>query len=62
MKYARWKKRTHLFKADDYVCSACHKASARPAGVCPCCGAVMKKTGYDPHWVDEIENMDAFLD
>ena len=52
MKYARWKRRTHLFKKDDYVCSACHKTSPSPAGVCPCCGAPMKsKYAKQARWL-----------
>ena len=62
MKSARWIKRTHLFKADEYICSACGARCPRAFRTCPGCGAAMKKTKYDPYWVDEIENMDAFWD
>ena len=62
VKPARWTRRTHLFSADQYICSVCGAVSRKAFKTCPCCGSLMKKTKYDPHWVDEIENADAFLD
>lgn len=62
VKPARWTRRTHLFSADQYVCSVCGAVSRKAFKTCPNCGSLMKKTKYDPHWVDEIENADAFLD
>ena len=62
MKTAVWIRRTHLFRADELVCSACGAVSAKPYRVCPACGAAMKKTKADPSWVDEAEAMSALLD
>ena len=61
MKYARWKRRAHLFRKDEYICSGCRARFRQAYKTCPACGAVMKKTKYDPHWVDEIEDVDALL-
>ena len=62
MKPAYWIQRTHLFRADEYVCSACSASFAKPQRNCPSCGAPMKKTKYDPSWVDEAEFLSAMLD
>ena len=62
MKSAHWTQRTHLFRADEYICSACKASCDEPYMVCPSCGAPMKKSKYDPSWVDEIEAMSAMLD
>ena len=62
MKPAHWTQRTHLFRADEYICSACNASSDKPYKIRPACGSKMKKTGYDPSWVDEIETLSAFLD
>lgn len=59
---ARWIRRTHLFQADEYICSACGTSCVRPLRVCPGCGAGMKGTKYDPSWVDEAEGLSALLD
>ena len=61
-KTACWTRRTHLFRKDEYICSGCRASFRRAAKTCPACGAVMKKTKYDPHRVDEIEDVDALLD
>jgi len=52
----------HLFRPDEYTCSACKAVSAKPYKVCPSCGASMKKAKYDPSWVDEAEGFSALLD
>ena len=62
MKTARWIQKTHLFRADEFVCSACGRAFARATQRCPNCGAVMKRTKVDPSWVDEAEGLSALLD
>ncbi|MBR1456953.1 MAG: hypothetical protein IJ594_07315 [Oscillospiraceae bacterium] len=62
MKPAHWSRRTHLFRADAYICSACGAASRKPYPSCPACGAPMKKTKVDPSWVDEAEGLSAILD
>ena len=59
---SHWVRRTHLFRTDEYICSACGHASDRPYKACPHCSAVMKRTGYDPSWVDEAEELSALLD
>ena len=62
MKSAHWTRRTHLFRADEYICSACGHSAPRPASSCPHCKAAMKRTKYDPSWVDEAEGLSAMLD
>ena len=62
MSKARWTRKTHLFRADEYICSACGRISAKPYAVCPACGAKIGKTKYDPDWVDEAEALSAILD
>ena len=59
---AYWIHRTHLFRRDEFICSACRSVSNKPYEVCPGCGASMKKTKYDPSWVDEAEGLSAILD
>lgn len=58
-KKAYWTQRTHLFRSDEYICSACKHIAAGPKRECPYCGAKMKGSKYDPNWVDEIELADA---
>jgi RNA polymerase subunit RPABC4/transcription elongation factor Spt4 len=62
MKRVRWIQKTHLFRADEYICSRCGAVCARPYKACPRCGSVMGRTKYDPSWVDEMEGMSALLD
>ena len=62
MSKARWIQKTHLFRADEFVCSKCEASFPKPYAVCPACGAEMKKTKYDPSWVDEAEGVSAILD
>ncbi len=62
MKAAHWIRRTHLFRADEFVCSACGASAQKPSASCPTCGAPMKKTKVDPSWVDEAEGLSAILD
>ena len=62
MKQAHWTRRTHLFRADEYICSACGASCQKPTPSCPACCATMKKTKYDPSWVDEAEGLSAILD
>ena len=54
-KTARWTRRTHLFRQDEFICSGCGASCGKPEQTCPKCGAKMKDTKYDPSWVDEIE-------
>ncbi len=62
MKTARWIRRTHLFRADEYVCSSCRRVSDAPYNVCPRCGSPMKKAKGDASWVDEAEMFSAIFD
>ena len=62
MKTAHWTQRTHLFRVDEFICSACRRVSDKPYKICPACGAVMKKAKYDASWVDEAEGLSAVLD
>ena len=61
-KTARWIRHTHLFRADNFECSACGGIASRPHDVCPRCHTPMKGTRYDPSWVDEMETLDAMFD
>ena len=60
-KTAYWIQKTHLFRADEYECSACGRRFDKPYVQCPYCGRKMTKSKYDPTWVDEIETMDALF-
>ena len=62
MRTAHWIQKTHLFRADEFVCSACGAKADRPHSFCPACGAPMKKVKYTASWVDEAEGLSAFLD
>ena len=62
MSKAHWIQKTHLFKADEYTCSACGASFKKPFSQCPACQASMKKTKYDASWVDEAERLSALLD
>lgn len=62
MKIVRWTQRTHLFRADEFICSVCRSVSDKPYKVCPACGAAMKKAECDASWVDEAESLSAILD
>lgn len=62
MRKAHWVRQTHLFRPDEYLCSACGSSSAAPAARCPFCGAPMKGRRVDPSWVDEAEGLSAMLD
>ncbi len=57
MKRAHWTRRSRLFHADEYVCSACGTVSDRPYKACPGCGAVMGRTKDGPSWADEIGDL-----
>ena len=58
---AHWIRLTHLFRRDEYICSACGVSLEKPAGTCPHCRRPMNGSEYDPHWVDEIEILDAIF-
>lgn len=50
--------KTHLFRADEFICSACGHIERKKFRRCPSCGADMSKRKYEPTWVDEAEIMD----
>ena len=54
--------KTHLFRADEYICSRCGASYGKPYKVCPNCQSEMGKSKYDPSWVDEAEGLSALLD
>ena len=58
-KKARLIRRTHLFRQDEYECSACGYRAKKAFPACPRCGAAMKGAKYDPTWIDEAEEFDA---
>ena len=61
-KTARWIRHTHIFRKDEYECTACGCLADKPYRTCPNCGLPMKCAKYDPSWVDEMEAMDVFFD
>ena len=57
---AFWTQRTHLFRPDEFICSNCgYITTKKRLSECPKCSARMKKTKYDPSWVDEAEFFDC---
>ena len=62
VKTGYWTQHAHLFKSDTYECSACHNLAKKAYKNCPNCNARMKRSKYDPQWVDELEFLDAILD
>lgn len=62
MKKASWTQKTHLFKADEYICSECGASCGKPTKICSRCGAKMKNGRYEASWVDEAEALSAILD
>ena len=61
MKTAQWLRRTHLFRADEYICAACRAVCNKSYKLCPSCKSQMTKSKYDPNWVDELEGLFAIL-
>lgn len=58
--YVFWTQRTHLFRPDEFICSNCgYITTKKRLPECPHCSARMKKTKYDPSWVDEAEFLDS---
>ena len=62
MRRVHWIRKTHLFRADEYICSRCSAVCDRPNRICPNCQSVMGESRYDPSWVDEAEGLSALLD
>ncbi len=59
---AHWIIKTHLFRADEYICYLCRASYKKPYKNCPNCGAYMGKTIYSPTWVDETEGLAVLMD
>ncbi len=57
-----WIRRTHLLRADEYICSACGATFPKPGKNCLRCGAQMGSTKYVPSWVDEAAMLEAIDD
>ena len=57
-----WKHEAHMFKADEFICSECGSGFGKMSSQCPRCKARMKKTKYDPKWIDELEAYDALFE
>ena len=45
-----WIRHTHLFRSDEYECSACGFLADKLEKGCPNCGMPMKSAEYDPSW------------
>ncbi len=58
---AYWTQHTHLFKKDEYECSACGAMYDKPCAVCPNCNSQMGKAKYDASWVDEMAEYDEIF-
>ena len=58
---AHWIKRTHVFDADEYECSACGQRFSAAALSCPACGAPMRGMEDPQDWVDEMMELDIIL-
>ena len=61
-KTPQWIRKTHLFRADEYICSVCGTVCPKPYKVCPGCGTKDGSTSYSPTWVDEAEMLSAIMD
>ena len=62
MRHTRWVRKTHFFRADEYICSRCGASCGKPYEICPCCRSEMGRAKYDPSWVDEAEGLSAILE
>ena len=62
MKRVQWIHKTHLFRADEFVCSECGASYKKPYRICPNCHSTMGKSKYEASWVDEAEGLSAILD
>ena len=62
MKKTKWLQKTHLLRADEYICPICGGITAKPCRKCPSCGTALNETAGDSTWVDEAEELSALLD
>lgn len=58
---AYWNTKTHMFKGDEHICSACGYVSKKRTGKCPGCGRKMRKGKKDLGWIDGMEAFDAIF-
>ena len=58
MKRVHWIQKTHLFRADEYLCSRCGASCGKPYKVCPSCQSEMGKAKYDSSWVAHNASFD----
>lgn len=59
---AYWIRHSHVFRHDEFECSACGETADKPRKTCPHCGSAMKGVQGDTGWVDEMEAIDAWFD
>lgn len=62
MKKTKWLQKTHLLRADEYICPVCGEKADKPCRKCPSCATLLGGSKYDPSWVDEAEGLSALLD
>lgn len=62
MKADLWIQKTHLFRKDEFICSACRAVCDKPYQMCPVCGTEKTRVSYEASWVDEAEEMSIMLD
>ena len=55
-------RKTHLFRADEYICSQCGASCDKLYKVCPSRQPLMGEAKYDLSWVDEAESLSVILD
>ena len=58
MKRVHWIQKTHLFRADEYLCFRCGASCGKPYKVCPSCQSEMGKAKYDSSWVAHNASFD----
>ena len=59
---AYWIRHTHVFRDDEYECSACGCTTTEPYPICPECGSSMDGSKSDLNWIDEMEELDMMLE
>ena len=57
-----WIQYAHLFRRDEYECTACGFFADKPYITCPNCGRTIKGVKYKASWVDEIEGIDVTIE
>ena len=62
MKKTKWLQKTHLLRADEYICPVYGAISDKPRRKYPSCGTALYGTAGDSTWVDEAEGLSAIMD